>query len=155
MEKKFSLPQDGGLILSGIPTDIIHRYEKIPSSIFETESEGVKYVVDAIVKAINAHEASGATRLFALGLTTGRTPLGIYRELVERYKQREVSFQNVEVYSLDEFYPIEAGEIQSRNYRIHEDFLNHIDIKKENIHLINGNVPLEELSATSLLLLTT
>ena len=147
MEKKFSLPQDGGLILSGIPTDIIHRYEKIPSSIFETESEGVKYVVDAIVKAINAHEASGATRLFALGLTTGRTPLGIYRELVERYKQREVSFQNVEVYSLDEFYPIEAGEIQSRNYRIHEDFLNHIDIKKENIHLINGNVPLEELSA--------
>ena len=124
MEKKFSLPQDGGLILSGIPTDIIHRYEKIPSSIFETESEGVKYVVDAIVKAINAHEASGATRLFALGLTTGRTPLGIYRELVERYKQREVSFQNVEVYSLDEFYPIEAGEIQSRNYRIHEDFLN-------------------------------
>ena len=147
MEKKFSLPQDGGLILSGIPTDIIHRYEKIPSSIYETESEGVKYVVDAIVKAINTHEASGATRLFALGLTTGRTPLGIYRELVERYKQREVSFQNVEVYSLDEFYPIEAGEIQSRNYRIHEDFLNHIDIKKDNIHLINGNVPLEELSA--------
>ena len=142
MEKKFSLPQDGGLVLSGIPKDIVHRYEKIPTSIYETESEGVQYVADIIVKAINAHKA---TRPFALGLTTGRTPLGIYQELVARYKQGQVSFKNVEVFSLDEFYPIGAREIQSRNFRIHEDFLNHIDIEPANVHLINGNVPLEEL----------
>ena len=147
MEKKFSLPQDGGLVLSGIPKDIVHRYEKIPTSIYETESEGVKYVADVVVKAINDHEASGVARPFALGLTTGRTPLGIYLELVERYKQGLVSFKNVEVFSLDEFYPIGAREIQSRNFRIHEDLLNHIDIKPENVHLINGNVPLEELQA--------
>ena len=147
MEKKFSLPQDGGLVLSGIPKDIVHRYEKIPTSIYETESEGVKYVADVVVKAINDHEASGEARPFALGLTTGRTPLGIYLELVERYKQGLVSFKNVEVFSLDEFYPIGAREIQSRNFRIHEDLLNHIDIKPENVHLINGNVPLEELQA--------
>ena len=144
MEKKFSLPQDGGLVLSGIPQDIIHRYEKIPTRVFESEYNGVQYVADAIVKAINVHKA---TRPFALGLTTGRTPLGIYQELVERYKQGQVSFKNVEVFSLDEFYPIEAGEIQSRNYRIHEDFLNYIDIEPANVHLINGNVPLEELPA--------
>ena len=48
MEKKFSLPQDGGLVLSGIPKDIVHRYEKIPTSIYETESEGVVYVADII-----------------------------------------------------------------------------------------------------------
>ena len=144
MEKKFSLPQDGGLLMNGIPKDIIHRYEKIPTSIYETESEGVQYVVDVIVKAINAHKA---TRPFALGLTTGRTPLGLYQELVECYKQGKVSFKDVEVFSLDEFYPIGAGEMQSRNYRIHEDFLNHIDIEPSNVHLINGNVPLEELPA--------
>ena len=126
MEKKFSLPQDGGLVLSGIPKDIVHRYEKIPTSIYETEREGVKYVADVVVKAINDHEASGVARPFALGLTTGRTPLGIYLELVERYKQGLVSFKNVEVFSLDEFYPIGAREIQSRNFRIHEDLLNHI-----------------------------
>ena len=147
MEKKFSLPQDGGLVLSGIPKDIVHRYEKIPTSIYETESEGVKYVADVVVKAINDHEVSGVARPFALGLTTGRTPLGIYLELVERYKQGLVSFKNVEVFSLDEFYPIGAREIQSRNFRIHEDLLNHIDINPENVHLINGNVPLEELQA--------
>ena len=144
MNAKYQLPKDGGLIKEAAPKDIVHRYEKIPTRVFESEYNGVQYVADAIVKAINVHKA---TRPFALGLTTGRTPLGIYQELVERYKQGQVSFKNVEVFSLDEFYPIEAGEIQSRNYRIHEDFLNYIDIEPANVHLINGNVPLEELPA--------
>ena len=41
MKNKYSLPQDGGLMLDGTPTDIIHRYEKIPTSVFEVESDGV------------------------------------------------------------------------------------------------------------------
>ena len=52
MDSKYFLPQDGGLILEGTPRDIIHRYEKIPTSIFSTESEGVEYVASLIVKAI-------------------------------------------------------------------------------------------------------
>ena len=144
MENKYSLPQDGGLILEGTPRDIIHRYEKIPTSVFEVESLAVQYVADLIVKAINNH--GSAARPFALGLTTGRTPLGVYRELVKRYEQGEVSFANVEVFSIDEFYPINASEQQSRNYRIHEGFLNQVDIKSENIHLIDGNIPVSELS---------
>ena len=145
MDSKYFLPQDGGLILEGTPRDIIHRYEKIPTSIFSTESEGVEYVASLIVKAITAHNAADG-KLFALGLATGRTPLGLYRELVARHKKGEVSFANVEVFSIDEFYPINASEQQSRNYRIHEDFLNHVDIKAENIHLIEGNIPVEQLS---------
>ena len=144
MDSKYFLPQDGGLILEGTPRDIIHRYEKIPTSIFSTESEGVEYVASLIVKAISTHNAADG-KLFALGLATGRTPLGLYRELVARYKKGEVSFANVEVFSIDEFYPINASEQQSRNYRIHEDFLNHVDIKAENIHLIEGNIPVEKL----------
>ena len=128
MKSKYSLPQDGGLIIEGTPKDIIHRYEKIPTSIFESEGDGVNYVADMIVEAIREHEENGGKRLFALGLTTGQTPLGVYRELVKRYQRREVSFQGVEVYSLDEFYPIKATEQQSRNYRIHEDFLSHLYI---------------------------
>ena len=146
MNNKYSLPKDGGLILSGIPTDIIHRYEKIPTSIFDVESEGVCYVADIITKVISKHNASNSGKLFALGLATGRTPLGLYRELARRCKQGLISFSEVEVYSIDEFYPIKSTEQQSRNYNIHEEFLNHIDIKPENIHIIDGNVPIEELS---------
>ena len=143
---KYSLPQDGGLRLEGTPKDIIHRFEKIPTSIYEVESDGVQYIAQKIIKAISEHNATGDNRLFALGLTTGRTPLGVYHELVRLYNAREVSFKNVEVYSLDEFFPINATALQSRNYRIHDEFLSKVDILPENIHIIDGSVPVENVS---------
>ena len=143
---KYSLPQDGGLRLEGTPKDIIHRFEKIPTSIYEVESDGVQYIAQKIIKAISEHNATGDNRLFALGLTTGRTPLGAYHELVRLYNAREVSFKNVEVYSLDEFFPINATALQSRNYRIHDEFLSKVDILPENIHIIDGSVPVEQVS---------
>lgn len=147
MKSKYSLPKDGGLILEGTPRDIIHRYEKIPTSVFDVESEGVEYVADLITEAIAHHNASCAERPFALGLTTGRTPLGLYRELAARHRAGKLSFANVEVYSIDEFYPAAKNEPQSRSYRIHEDLLNLVDIKPENIHTIDGDIPVGELSA--------
>ena len=147
MESKYSLPKDGGLILEGTPRDIIHRYEKIPTSVFDVESEGVDYVANLITEAIAQHNASGEERPFALGLTTGRTPLGLYRELAARYSAGKISFANVEVFSIDEFYPITKNEQQSRGYRIREDLLNLVDIKPENIHTIDASVPVSELSA--------
>lgn len=83
---------------------------------------------------------------FVLGLSTGRTPIGLYRELVRRHRCGEVSFANVVVYSLDELYPMRADEHQSRNWRIHEDFLNHIDIAPHNIHIVDGTISEEEVS---------
>ena len=147
MDSKYSLPQDGGLILEGTPRDIIHRYEKIPTSVFEIESQGVDYVAQQIVDAIKAHNQTNSSRHFKLGLTTGRTPYGIYQELVKRYEAGEVSFSNVEVYSLDEFYPIKDTELQSRNHRIKKDLLNKVDIKPENVNLIDGTMPIGEVSA--------
>ena len=143
MKSKYTLPKDGGLITTGIPRDIYCRYEKIPTEIFETEYAGVQHVADQVVEAINAHQG---TTPFLLGLTTGKTPLGLYRELVERYKRGEVSFANVAVVSLDEFYPIAPDHKQSRNYRIREELLNHIDIAEQNIHILEATVPVNEIS---------
>ena len=55
MNSKYALPKDGGLIVDSAPSDIIRRYEKIPASVFEHESEGVGYVADLIVRAIKKH----------------------------------------------------------------------------------------------------
>ena len=88
---------------------------------------------------------------FVLGLTTGRTPLGLYNELVSRHKAGQISFRNVAVFSLDEFYPIKSSEQQSRNYRIHEEFLNHIDILPENIHIPDGTIAETRYRNTALL----
>ena len=112
MNNKYSLPKGGGLISESAPRDIIHRYEKIHTKVYENEYEGVQYVADNIVKAIRmyneihcSNEVYEESQPFVLGLTTGRTPLGLYRELVKRHHEGQISFRNVSVYSLDEFYP--------------------------------------------------
>ena len=153
MNNKYSLPKDGGLIAESTPRDIIHRYEKIHTTVYENEYLGVQSVADTIVKAIRTYnelhcsnEVYEEQQPFVLGLTTGRTPLGLYRELVKRHKEGLVSFRNVAVFSLDEFYPIRSTEQQSRNFRIHEDFLNHIDILPENIHIPDGTISEDKVS---------
>ena len=153
MNSKYQLPKDGGLDLKSAPRDIIHRYERMPARVFENESQGVQYVADIICRMIRNHNDNASARdiyeelpPFVLGLTTGRTPLGLYRELVARYNRGEVSFKGVAVYSLDEFYPIRRTEQQSRNYRIHDEFLKYIDIEPENIHIPDGTVAKSEIS---------
>ncbi|MEG1622052.1 MAG: 6-phosphogluconolactonase [Alistipes sp.] len=153
MNNKYSLPKDGGLISSAAPRDIIHRYEKIHTLVYKSEYEGVQYVADTISKMIKTHNDNNCSnemyeesQPFVLGLTTGRTPLGLYRELVRRHQAGLISFANVAVYTLDEFFPIKSTEQQSRNYRIHEEFLNHIDILPENIHIPNGTISEAKIS---------
>ena len=153
MNSKYQLPKDGGLDLRSAPRDIIHRYERMPARVFENESQGVQYVADIICRMIRNHNDNASARdiyeelpPFVLGLTTGRTPLGLYRELVARYNRGEVSFKGVAVYSLDEFYPIRRTEQQSRNYRIHDEFLKYIDIEPENVHIPDGTVAKSEIS---------
>lgn len=152
MSSKYSLPKDGGLIKSSVPMDIIRRYEKIKTEIYESEALGAQYVADEIIDAIAQYNRDNPTQEvresvpFALGITTGQTPLGLYRELVKRHKAGLVSFKNTTIYSLDEFYPIQSTEQQSRNFRIHEDFLNHIDIQKHNIHIPDGTVSEDKIS---------
>ncbi|MBQ3042937.1 MAG: glucosamine-6-phosphate deaminase [Alistipes sp.] len=153
MNDRYQLPKDGGLIEELAPKDIVQRYEKVPTRVFDSEYQGVQYVADIVCRLINNHRQNASARdiyeevpPFALGLTTGRTPLGLYRELVRRYRAGEVSFAKVEVFSLDEFYPIRSDEHQSRNYRIRDEFLKHVDILPENIHVPDGTVPQSEIS---------
>lgn len=75
---------------------------------------------------------------FVLGLPTGSTPLGVYRELIKMYQQNKVSFANVITFNMDEYVGLPADHPQSYHYFMFENFFNHIDIKKENIHILNG-----------------
>ena len=142
MSKHFALPYEGGLIDKNLPAGILHTYEKIWTNVFPDSDPASFAVADFIVDAINAHKDG----LFRLGLTTGSTPTVLYNELTRRYQEGKVSFKNVEVVSIDEYYPSSAGGAQSRNHRIHEALLDKVDILKENIHIPDGTVPPEKLS---------
>ena len=73
-----------------------------------------------------------------LGLATGSTPVGTYKELINKNKNGEISFKNTVSYNLDEYYPISPENNQSYRYFMNENLFNHIDIPMENTHLLNG-----------------
>ena len=136
MNPKFVLPKIGELPISA-SIESICKFEKVPTKICATEKEGVAWAANIVIDAIKSHKGD---KPFVLGLSTGRTPLGLYAELVNRYNAGEVSFANVEVYSLDEFYPMTPESAQSRNHRVYEDFLKYIDINPQNVHFPDGTV---------------
>ena len=69
--KHFTLPKDGGLIEKGLPTDILHSYEKIPAEIYEDQEDASEKIADIIVEAIKNHKGGN----FRLRLSTGTTPV--------------------------------------------------------------------------------
>ena len=143
MSNHFTLPYEGGLIEKGLPAGILHTYEKIWTHVYPESRPASYAIADFIVDSINAHRDG----LFRLGLTTGATPTSLYNELARRYRDGKVSFKNVEIVSIDEYYPSSKDELQSRNYRLHEALLDKVDILKENIHIPDGTVSPEDLTA--------
>ena len=142
MGKHFTLPYDGGLIEKNLPAGILHTYEKIWTHVYPESRPASYAIADLIVDSINAHKDG----LFRLGLTTGSTPVSLYNELARRFEAGKVSFKNVEVVSIDEYYPSSKEEAQSRNHRLHDALLDKVDIKKENIHIPDGSVPEDQLT---------
>ena len=127
--KKFSLPKDGGLIEAGLPSGILHSYERIPTNIFEDEEVASAELADEIVSHINSSEG-----VFKLGLSTGSSPVALYHELVKRYEEGKVSFANVEIFSIDEYYPAPVKS-QSRNRRLYSEFLDKVDVNMANVNI--------------------
>ena len=138
----FTLPYEGGLIEKDLPKGILHSYERIWTHIYDDARPASDAVADIIVESIRSCEG----RLFRLGLTTGSTPITLYNELARRYEAGEVSFKNVEVVSIDEYYPTAKEAYQSRNFQLHKALLDKVDILEENIHIPDGSVPREKIS---------
>ena len=75
---------------------------------------------------------------FVLGLPTGSTPLGVYKELIKKHKEGILSFKHVVTFNMDEYVGLEASHPQSYHYFMMDNFFNHIDIEPKNIHILNG-----------------
>ncbi|HZK40292.1 MAG TPA: glucosamine-6-phosphate deaminase [Atribacterota bacterium] len=73
-----------------------------------------------------------------LGLATGSTPSGMYKELIRLNQERKVDFSEVVTFNLDEYYGLSPEHPQSYSFFMWNKFFKHINIKKENIHLLNG-----------------
>lgn len=145
--KHFNLPKDGGLLAANVPQDVLHANDKIYTDIFENSTIASEIIADKMIAQIKAFEGSNPGKLFKLGLTTGATPVSLYKILSRKCREGAVSFRNVTIFSIDEYYPIEKNGPQSRGRRLHDELLDNIDILPENIHIPNGSLPQEEVSA--------
>ena len=74
-----------------------------------------------------------------LGLATGGTPEGFYKELVEAYQAGDISFEQAQSYNLDEYVGINPTNEASYHYYMDQNLFNHVDMKRENIHVPKGN----------------
>jgi glucosamine-6-phosphate deaminase len=90
-----------------------------------------------IVKTINTFKPT-AERPFILGLPTGSTPLSTYKALIELYQSRQISFQHVVTFNMDEYVGIDPNHPESYRTFMYKNFFNHVDIKEENINLLDG-----------------
>ncbi len=82
-----------------------------------------------------------------LGLATGSTPLGIYRELIRRHLAGEVDFSRVVTFNLDEYYPIRPDSLHSYRRFMEENFFRYVNVPSENVHIPDGTVHRAELGA--------
>lgn len=84
-----------------------------------------------------------------LGLATGTTPIGAYKQLIEWYKKGDIDFSQVRSYNLDEYRGLEHDDPHSYHYFMDTTFFNHINISQNNVHVPDGANPhSEEACAT-------
>ena len=140
----YKLTIGGGLIPGKEPLDIVTRYELIPTEIAANATNGQKQVADEVAAEIRQKASEGKKCI--LGLSTGTSPLAVYGELVRMHKEEGLSFSNVVVFSLDEFYPMTTEQPYCRAKALMFDFISNVDIKPENIRIIEGKSNIEEAS---------
>ncbi|NOX67230.1 MAG: glucosamine-6-phosphate deaminase [Chlorobi bacterium] len=80
-----------------------------------------------------------AKKPFVLGLPTGSSPLGMYKELIRLNKKKVISFKNVVTFNMDEYVDLPEDHPESYHSFMYNNFFNHIDVLKKNINILNGN----------------
>lgn len=76
-----------------------------------------------------------------LGFATGGTPVGMYKNLIDLYETGQLDFSRVTTVNLDEYFPIKKSNNQSYDYFMWNTLFSHINVKRENVHLPNGEIP--------------
>jgi glucosamine-6-phosphate deaminase len=113
--------------------------ERIRTVIVDDYDEVGLLVARRIADLIQSRRRAGARAV--LGLATGSTPVGVYRELIRMHQQEGLSFADVVTFNLDEYYPMDPGSIHSYHRFMWENLFAHLDILPPNVHLPRGDVP--------------
>jgi glucosamine-6-phosphate deaminase len=118
---------------------------QIPCCVFDSNRDLARFVAQTVAGIIRQRNAAGS--LAVLGLPTGSTPVGVYRELIRLHREEGLDFSQVLTFNLDEYYGLQPTQLQSYHRWMHEHFFDHVNIPAENIHIPDGTVPVEYIEA--------
>lgn len=121
------------------------RYEKLPVSIYADQGEASVAVARRIAELVRSKADRGEQAV--LGLATGVTPIGVYRELVRLHREEGLSFRNVVTFNLDEYYPMKPTAAQSYVAFMNEHLFDHVDIERSKVHIPDGTLALDDIPA--------
>lgn len=107
--------------------------------IFENKEELSKVAAQYFIDVINNNDKP------VLGLATGSSPLGMYKELIEAYNNDKVDFKDVSTFNLDEYVGIDQDHSQSYYKFMRDNLFNHVNIDLEKTHIPSGVKNLEEV----------
>ena len=119
-------------------------HEHIRTVVVDDHEDIARLVAMRIATLMRERAASGEQTV--LGLATGSTPIGVYRELIRMHREEGLSFEHVVTFNLDEYYPMPKDSIHSYHRFMWENLFSHIDIKPENVHIPPGDVPRQEIA---------
>ena len=116
--------------------------ERVPLVVVEYE-EIARTIAKRIAEIVEQRRRDGGHAV--LGLATGSTPIGIYRELIKMHREEGLDFSDVVTFNLDEYYPMRPESIHSYHRFMQENLFNHINVRPENIHIPRGDVPRDDV----------
>jgi glucosamine-6-phosphate deaminase len=114
------------------------RYEKLQTNIYADSIEGSLVIAKKISTLIREKENEG--KHCVLGLSGGFSPLGVYDELVRMNKEENLSFYNVVVFNVSEFFPVNDSERHSNTKMLRTYLLDKVDVKPENFYTPDASV---------------
>src|SRR6187551_3245334 len=117
--------------------------ERIRTVVVEEHNDIARLVATRIATLINERNATGEQTV--LGLATGSTPIGVYRELIRMHKDEGLSFANVVTFNLDEYYPMPKESIHSYHRFMWENLFTQIDIDPANVHIPPGEMSRQDI----------
>src|SRR5271169_1362964 len=108
-------------------------HTKIPTLVFPTATHASRHVALMIESLLRQNNSAGKPTV--LGLPTGSTPVGVYRELIRLHKESALDFSRVICFNLDEYYPIWPDDAHSYHRWMKETFFNHVNVPPQNINI--------------------
>ncbi len=97
-----------------------------------------KWAAAYIVQKINTFKPT-ADKPFVLGLPTGSSPLGVYRELIRLHKDGKISFKHIVTFNMDEYVGLPKEHPESYHSFMWNNFFSCIDIPKDQVNILDGN----------------